>query len=93
LGEVQQLLTVKTYDIKSISQGLVHTVFQWGDLRETKHLEDLCIHRRIILKWIFKRWDGEAWTGSSGLGQGQVLGACECGTEPLGSMKCRKFLD
>ena len=27
------------------------------------HLEDISVDRRIILKWIFKRWDGEAWTG------------------------------
>ena len=24
---------------------------------------------------------------------GQVAGTCECGNEPLGSIKCREFLD
>jgi len=26
-------------------------------------LEDLCPDGRIILRWIFNKWDGEAWTG------------------------------
>jgi hypothetical protein len=29
----------------------------------------------------------------AGSGQGQVAGACECGAEPSGSMKCEEFLD
>jgi len=33
-----------------------------GDLRERDHVEDLGIGGRIILKFIFKKWDG-AWTG------------------------------
>jgi hypothetical protein len=27
----------------------------------------LDVDRRIILKWNFKKWDGEAWTGLIGL--------------------------
>ena len=33
------------------------------ELRERGHLEDLGIDGMIILKWIFKTWYGEAWTG------------------------------
>jgi hypothetical protein len=35
----------------------VHTGFWWGDLREGDHLEDSCLDGRMILKWIFKKWD------------------------------------
>jgi len=38
--------------------GKVHTGFWRGDLREKDHLEDLGIDGRVILKWIFKKWDG-----------------------------------
>jgi hypothetical protein len=36
----------------------VHTGFWWGHLREGDHLGDPGIDGRIILKWIFKKWDG-----------------------------------
>jgi len=38
--------------------GKTHTGFWWGGLREIRHLEDLGIGRKIVLKWIFKKWDG-----------------------------------
>jgi hypothetical protein len=44
----------------------VHTGLWWGDLREGDHLEDAGVDARIILKLIFKTWDG-AWTGLSWL--------------------------
>jgi hypothetical protein len=44
----------------------VLTGFWWGDLREGGHLGDPGIDGRIILKWIFKKWNG-ALTGLSWL--------------------------
>jgi hypothetical protein len=31
--------------------------------REGDYLEEHGVDKRIILKLVFKRWDGEAWTG------------------------------
>jgi hypothetical protein len=41
----------------------VCTGFWWGDLMERGHLEGLGVYAKIILEWIFKMWDGAAWTG------------------------------
>ena len=39
----------------------MHTGFWWADLREDDHLEDIDVDGRI-LQWIFKKWNGDAWT-------------------------------
>jgi hypothetical protein len=41
-----------------------------GNLRERDHLEDLGLDGRIILRWVFSKWDVVAWTGSSWLRTG-----------------------
>jgi len=54
-----------------------------------KALEDPAVDGRIILRWIFRKWDGaEAWTGIVWLGIGrEVVGSCQSGNEPSGSIK------
>ena len=48
----------------------------WGNLRERDDLEDLGVDGRIILRWIFRKWDVGVWTGSIwlriGTGGGQL---------------------
>jgi len=36
----------------------VRARFWWGKLREGDHLEDPGLNGRIILRWIFRKWDG-----------------------------------
>jgi hypothetical protein len=54
--------------------------FWWGNLRVRDHWGDPDIDGRIILRWIFRKWEG-------------VVGTCEYGNELLGSIKCGEFLD
>jgi hypothetical protein len=42
----------------------VYTALWWGNLRERNHWEDPGVDGRIILRWIFRKWDMKAWTGS-----------------------------
>jgi hypothetical protein len=44
-------------------RGDIYTGFWWENLRERDHLEDPGVDGRIILKWIFKKWDVGLWTG------------------------------
>jgi hypothetical protein len=74
-------------------RGEVHTGFYRGNLRERDHSEVPGLDGKIILEWIFAKWDG--WHGQdwSGSGQGQVASSCKYGNEPSGSTKCGEFPD
>jgi hypothetical protein len=38
----------------------LHILFWWGDRRKRNNLEDVVVDGSIILKLIYKTWDGEA---------------------------------
>jgi len=48
---------------------------------------------RIILRWIFKKWDVGAWNGLIWLRIRTDGGTCECGNKSSVSIKCGEFLD
>jgi hypothetical protein len=50
-----------------MGRGEAHTGFWRGTLREIDHLEDPGVDGRIILRWIFRKWDVGVWNGSSWL--------------------------
>jgi len=43
------------------------TGFWWGNLREREHWGDPNVDGRIILRWIFRKWEGVVGTGWSWL--------------------------
>jgi len=48
--------------------------FWCGKLRERDHLGYQGVDGKIILRWILRKWNVEAWTGSSWLRVGRVDG-------------------
>jgi hypothetical protein len=44
---------------------VVCTGFWWGNLRERDHWGDPDVDGRIILRWIFRKWEGVVGTGWS----------------------------
>ena len=44
-----------------------YTGFGWGNPRERDHFRASGVVGRIILRWIFRKWDVGVWTGSSWL--------------------------
>jgi hypothetical protein len=50
-------------------------------MRERDHWGDPGVDGRILLRWMFRKWEVVV-----------VAGTCEYGKEPSGSIKCGKFL-
>jgi hypothetical protein len=63
--------------------------FWWGNLKERDHLEDASVDGWIILRWVFRKWYREAWTGLIRIRIGTGGGCCEGGNITSGSIKCR----
>jgi len=67
----------------------VHTEFWWGSLREKRdYLKDQRVDRRIILNWIFRKWDrGIDWIDLAQNRDTWRAGSCECENESSGSIR------
>ena len=53
--------------VARMMRGEAYTGFWWGNLKEIDCLEDPGVDWRIILWWIFRKWDVGVWAGSSWL--------------------------
>jgi hypothetical protein len=75
--------------VTRIGRGEVYTGFWWRNVKEGITWKKPGVDWRIILKLVFKKWDG-AWTVLIWLRVG--AGSYECGNEPLGFIKLGNFL-
>ena len=46
-------------------RGKAYTGFWWGNLRVRDNLGDPGLDGKIIIIWMFRKWDVGVWTGSS----------------------------
>ena len=69
------------------------TGFWWGNLRERDHWEDPDADGRLILRWIFRKWEGVVVTGWSWLRIGTGGGHLWVRWWTFGFQKCGEFLD
>jgi len=52
----------------------VHTVYWLGNLRDRDNMEDPGIDSKVILREIFRKWEGWAWAALTMLRVGTVGG-------------------
>jgi hypothetical protein len=75
---------------------VVHTGFWWGHLRERHHLEDPGLDGRIVLRWIFRTWNGGGGGGMDGIDLAQDRRRWRALLTTVmnlrGSIKCGEFL-
>jgi hypothetical protein len=64
-----------------------------GKPEERDHWGNPGVDGRVILRWLFTKWDVGVWTELSWLRYGQLAGACAYCNEHSGSIKCWEFLD
>jgi hypothetical protein len=61
-------------------------------MREGEHWGDPYVDGKIILRGIFRKWEGVLGTGWSGLRIGTGAGTCEYGNELSGSINAGNLL-
>jgi hypothetical protein len=64
----------------------IYTGFWWGNLRERDHLEDPGIDGRIMLRWIFRQFEGMYWIELAQV-RHRWQTRTNYGNEPSGSIK------
>ena len=56
------------WHVARMGRGEMHTGFWWGYLNKRDHLEDPGVDGRIVLRWIFRKWDVGDGLDRDGLG-------------------------
>jgi len=51
-----------------MGRGEAYIEFWWGNLRERDHLGEPDLNGRIILRWIFRKWDVRGVLNRTGSG-------------------------
>jgi hypothetical protein len=76
-----------------MGEGRGVTGFWWGNLRERDCWGNTDVDGKIILRWIFRKWEGVVGTGWSWLRIGTGGGHLWVRGGTFGFQKCGEFLD